>query len=47
MHGCLSHKLRIKALSDPNLTLTKILSTARAMELAEPQTIKIEKDVTP
>ena len=41
IHGCMSHKLRIKALSDPTLDLAKILATARAMELTESQATKI------
>ena len=46
IHGCRSHSLRIKALSDPTMDLASVLSRARAMEMAEIQAAKIEKDVT-
>ncbi len=43
IHGCRSHKLRIKALSEPTWDLNKVLSVGRAMELSEEQAADIER----
>ena len=41
--GCSDSKLRRKALSDPTLTLQKILELGRAMEISEEQGAEIER----
>lgn len=43
VQSCESSRLRRKALGDPDMTLTKMLETARAMEVSETQASGIER----
>ena len=56
VQNCLSHKLRMKALQNPDLTLTQLLDAGKAMEMSKTQAenmrqanqaIKRERHVTP
>ena len=39
---CVSHKLRIKTLQNPDLTLTQLLDAGKAMEMSKSQADSIE-----
>ncbi len=42
VQNCLSHKLRMKALQNPDLTLTQLLDAGKAMEMSKSQAENIE-----
>ena len=42
VQNCLSHKLRMKALQNPDLTLTQLLDAGKAMEMSKTQAENIE-----
>ena len=42
VQNCLSHKLRMKALQNPELTLTQLLDAGKAMEMSKSQANNIE-----
>ena len=42
VQNCLSHKLRMKALQNPDLTLTQLLDAGKAMEMSKSQADNIE-----
>ena len=42
VRNCLSHKLRMKALQNPGLTLTQLLDAGKAMEMSKTQAENIE-----
>ena len=43
VQNCLSHKLRMKALQNPELTLTQLLDAGKAMEMSKSQAETIEE----
>jgi hypothetical protein len=43
VQNCLSHKLRMKALQNPELTLTQLLDVGKAMEMSKSQAETIEE----
>ena len=42
VQNCLSHKLRMKALENPDLTLSQLLEAGKAMEISKTQAANIE-----
>ena len=42
VQNCLSHKFRMKALQNPDLTLTQLLDAGKAMEMSKSQANNIE-----